>query len=71
MKARRDRAIRRHIHPLVNWWLGRPFDAKMEMHCVPRSEVLALLGPSGARVLDTQEELVTGGFQSYRYWVTK
>jgi SAM-dependent methyltransferase len=71
LKARRDRLIRRHVHPLINWWLGRPFDAKMEMHCVPRSEVVALLEECGAQVVDTQDELVTGGFQSYRYWVTK
>ncbi len=71
VKARRDRAIRRRIHPLINWWLGRPFDARMEMHCVPRAEVVRLLEGSGARVLDSQDELVTGGFQSYRYWVTK
>jgi SAM-dependent methyltransferase len=71
MKARRDRAIRRRIHPLINWWLGRPFDPKMEMHCVPRSEVVALVAGCGAQVVDTHEELVTGGFQSYRYWVTK
>jgi SAM-dependent methyltransferase len=71
VKTRRDRAIRRRIHPLINWWLGRPFDAKMEMHCVPRSEVVALVAECGAQVVDTHEELVTGGFQSYRYWVTK
>ncbi|MGH9386635.1 MAG: class I SAM-dependent methyltransferase [Vicinamibacterales bacterium] len=71
VKARRDRLIRRRVHPFINWWLGRPFEAKMEMHCVPRSEVLALLGDCGARVVDTQAELVAGGFQSYRYWVTK
>jgi SAM-dependent methyltransferase len=71
MKARRDRAIRRRIHPLINWWLGRPFDARMEMHCVPRSEVVGLLADTGARIVDIQQELVTGGFQSYRYWVTK
>jgi SAM-dependent methyltransferase len=71
VKAGRDRVIRRRIHPLINWWLGRPFDARMEMHCVPRSEVVRLLEGSRARVLDAQEELVTGGFQSYRYWVTK
>jgi hypothetical protein len=71
VKSRRDRVIRQHVHPLINWWLGRPFAAKMEMHCVPRAEVVALLEASGARVLDTREELVAGGFQSYRYWVTK
>lgn len=71
VKAIRDRVIRRRIHPLINWWLGKPFDAKMEMHCVPRAEVAALLADCDARIVDTQEELVTGGFQSYRYWVTK
>ncbi len=71
VKAGRDRVIRRRIHPLINWWLGRPFDARMEMHCVPRSEVVGLLTDAGARILDIQQELVTGGFQSYRYWVTQ
>jgi SAM-dependent methyltransferase len=71
VKASRDRVIRRRIHPIINWWLGRPFDAKMEMHCIPRPAVVELMRTCGARVLDAQEELVTGGFQSYRYWVTK
>jgi hypothetical protein len=38
---------------------------------LPRSEVLAVLRDAGARVVEVHEELVAGGFQSCRYWITK
>jgi SAM-dependent methyltransferase len=79
VKGRRDRAIvtvrtRAYdpvVPPLINWWRGRPFAPKMEMHCVPRADVLATLVASGGRVVFTEEELMPGGFQSCRYWVVK
>ena len=79
VKGRRDRLIvslKEHayepvIPPLINWWKGRPFAPKMEMHCVPRAEVAAILAENGGRVVDTDEELMPGGFQSCRYWVVK
>jgi SAM-dependent methyltransferase len=43
---------------------------RMEMNCVARSEVEALMQSLGARVVDVQTELLPGGFQSCRYWVT-
>jgi hypothetical protein len=43
----------------------------MEMHCVPRSEVLAIVQEQGGRVVDTEEEMIPGGLQSYRYWIVK
>jgi SAM-dependent methyltransferase len=79
LKGRRDRfiiAARKQtfevvVPPLVNWWRGRPFAPKMEMHCVPRAEVLAILGESGGRPVHVDEELLRDGFQSCRYWVRK
>jgi SAM-dependent methyltransferase len=79
VKGQRDRAIvslRRRAYepvvpPLINWWRGRPFAPKMEMHCVPKAEVLATLAAHGGRVVYTEEELMPGGFQSCRYWVVK
>jgi SAM-dependent methyltransferase len=70
-KTRRDAFIRRRVHPVINWWKGRPFDPKMEMHCVPRVVVLETLETNGGRVINVEEELLPGGFQSYRYWVTR
>jgi SAM-dependent methyltransferase len=67
----RNRLHHRLIIPMVNWWNGRPFAPKMEMHCVPRSEVLAILTTGGGRIVDVEAELMPGGFQSCRYWVVK
>jgi hypothetical protein len=79
LRLRRDRmivAVREFgydpvVPRLINWWRNRPFAPRMEMHCVPRSEVLALVQEHGGRALDIEEELMPGGFQSYRYWVAK
>jgi SAM-dependent methyltransferase len=79
VRTRRDRAIvaartfgYEPIAPtLINWWRSRPFAPRMEMHCVPRSEVLAIIRDHGGRVVDVEEELMPGGFQSYRYWISK
>ena len=79
LRLRRDRlivAVREFgydpvVPRLINWWRNRPFAPRMEMHCVPRSEVLAIVQEDGGRVLDIEEELMPGGFQSYRYWVSK
>jgi len=71
VKARCDRLIQGLIHPLVNWWKRQPFAPRMEMHCVPRSDVLAILAEGGGRLVDTEEELMPGGFQSCRYWAGK
>jgi SAM-dependent methyltransferase len=77
-KSTRDTAIVTWGHPainavqrLVNWWVRKPFAAVMEMHCLPRGEVVALVESLGARVVDVEETLESGGFYSCRYWVTK
>lgn len=75
--ARRDRviiAVREFGDPpllprVINWWQRRPFAPVMEMHCVPRGDVLAIVQEQGARVVDVEEELRPGGFQSYTYWI--
>ena len=43
----------------------------MDMHCVPQDEVGALIRECGGTLVDTEKELVPGGFQSYRYWVVR
>jgi hypothetical protein len=43
----------------------------MEMHCVSRQEVVALIQDRGGHVIDIEEERMPGGLQSYRYWVRK
>jgi hypothetical protein len=44
----------------------------MEMHCVPRQEVEAVLREAGARVRDVAELDVSGdGYQSFRYIASK
>jgi hypothetical protein len=67
----RDRVHRQVIAPMINWWRRGPFAARMEMHCVPRSEVLSILASGGGRVVDVEEELFTRGYLSCRYWVCK
>ena len=67
----RDRVHGHVIAPLINWWRRGPFAARMEMHCIPRSEVLSILASGGGRVVDVEEELFTRGYLSCRYWVCK
>ena len=43
----------------------------MDMYCVPQDEVEALIRECGGTLVDTEKELVRGGFQSYRYWVVR
>lgn len=50
---------------------GRWQKAAMVMYCIPRSEVEALLTAAGGRVLEVEQDLLTSGFQTCRYWVTK
>ena len=38
----------------------------MDMHCVPQDEVGALIRECGGTLVETEKELVPGGFQSYR-----
>lgn len=86
VKARRDRVIIRLkarlyepvVPPLINWcrrrvtwWRSKPFAPRMEMYCVPRAEVLRILAEGGGRVVDVDEDLRPGGYQSCRYWVGK
>jgi SAM-dependent methyltransferase len=71
----RDRAIvalreRLRVGRLVNWWRGKPFAARMEMHCVPRAEVLSIVEGAGGRLVHVEEEW-TPGFLSCRYWIVK
>lgn len=77
-KASRDDFIRARLHPRVNalrrawdWWVRKPSEAVMEMHCVPRADVVAAVDRAGARVVDVEETLEDGGFYSCRYWVVK
>lgn len=75
VKTVRDRAIidvrqRVYLARMINWWRRGPFSALMEMHCVPRVEVLSILRGAGGRVVDVDEEW-TPGYQSCRYWVSK
>ena len=69
--ARRDVVIRRRVHPAINWWQGLSLDARMEMHCVPRAEVIALIESCGARVVAVENEEMVGGYQSCRYWAVR
>jgi len=76
-KVGRDRAIQQtvkrvyepYVPPVINWWNTLSFAPRMEMHCVPRAEILALLADEGARVVDIEEESMAGGYLSCRYWV--
>ena len=63
VKHRRDRAI--------NWWAGVSFAPRMEMHCLPRTEVEGLIAAHGGRLLDVDTEMTMGGYESCRYWVEK
>jgi SAM-dependent methyltransferase len=67
----RDRAHADVIAPMINAWRRGPFKARMEMHCVRRSEVLAIFEAGGGRVVDIEEELFERGYLSCRYWVCK
>ena len=71
VKSRRDAAIRRSVHPLLNRWERVSFRPRMEMHCIPASEVRALVESHGGRVIHVDEEMLPGGYLSCRYWVTK
>jgi ubiquinone/menaquinone biosynthesis C-methylase UbiE len=67
----RDRVHGDLIAPMINWWRRGPFAARMEMHCVPRSEVVSILASGGGHVVDVEEELFSRGYLSCRYWVCK
>ena len=78
-KAARDRAmvstrerlhISRRINTVTRWWRNRPFSARMEMHCVTRAEVAALVTEGGGTVVAVDQESIPG-YQSCRYWVSK
>jgi hypothetical protein len=44
----------------------------MEMHCVPRDEVLSVVHAAGARVIDVADFVDAGeGFTSFRYVITR
>jgi hypothetical protein len=60
-----------YVPPVINWWNTLSFGPRMEMHCVPRAEILALVAEAGGRVVDVEEELMSGGYHSCRYWVKK
>jgi SAM-dependent methyltransferase len=82
LRRSRDRLIiasrdRLYVAHAINWlkrkqdaWRRGLLAATMEMYCVPRAEVLALLKDAGGRVLHVDEE-TTPGYQSCRYWVSK
>jgi hypothetical protein len=41
------------------------------MYCVPRKDILQTVEIAGGTIVAEDQELVPGGFQSYRYWVIK
>jgi hypothetical protein len=43
----------------------------MDMNFLPRSEVVEVLGSSGARILEVDHVLLPGALHSYRYWATR
>jgi SAM-dependent methyltransferase len=87
VKLRRDSAIRRWLHPivheriqpfiqrrvnpLINRWNGVSLAARMEMHCVPETDVSTAIHECGGRLVAIDEEMMAGGYHSRRYWVTK
>jgi SAM-dependent methyltransferase len=71
IKGGRDELIRRRLHPVINWWERQSFAPRMEMHCLPRAEVEALVAAAGGRVLHVDDEMMSGGYQSCRYWVVR
>jgi hypothetical protein len=49
-----------------------PRAADMDMHAVPKAEMLELLQAAGGSVLRTEPlEMVRSAWQTYRYWVTR
>lgn len=70
VKTKRDDLIRLGKTRLVNWRKRRRVGPHMEMHCVPRAQVAAIVEACGARLADAEEER-TPHFLSYRYWVVK
>jgi SAM-dependent methyltransferase len=61
---------RRAVRRLVRWWESRPFAPVMEMHWVPRAEVVDLVVRAGGHVVEVEEER-TPGYLSCKYWVVK
>jgi SAM-dependent methyltransferase len=56
---------------LMNWLRRRDFmTGRMEMHWVPRAEVVSIVTAAGGRVTEVIEEW-TPGYQSCRYWIRK
>jgi hypothetical protein len=63
VKHRRDRAI--------NWWAGVSFAPRMDMHCLPRTDVEHLIAAHGGRLIHVDTEMTMGGYESCRYWVER
>jgi SAM-dependent methyltransferase len=45
--------------------------ARMEMHCIPRDEVARVVTSSGGLIVDIREDGMAGGYEGYRYCITK
>ena len=58
--ARREREVWRRGH-----------ETTMEMHCIPKDEVAALVSECGAKLVEAEVHPMDGGFQSRRYWVVR
>ena len=71
VKAGRDGVIRRVLHPWINRWERVSFAPRMEMHCIPATDVRAIVERGGGRVVHVEEEMMAGGYRSCRYWVVK
>jgi SAM-dependent methyltransferase len=68
LRARLRRARRRGLRPTVRSLVRRVSQPTMEMHCVPKDEVVALLESSGAEVIDIRANANAGPlYESYSY----
>jgi SAM-dependent methyltransferase len=75
-EAKRQGAARALYEMVAELYRARvnpvPFDPVMEMHAVPKDEVLKLVQDNGGRVLKVQDDFSCGDdWLSFRYFITK
>ncbi len=67
--------IKRYVPELFwKWYVDRKYavqESKMEMYGIERAEVEEFLRNNGAHVVDVVQDGPTGGWESFRYCVTK
>ena len=75
VRAWLDRCLmmsRRQARYLRNAWRRRTATTPiMEMHCVPRGDVEAVVSAAQRRVVDIDTDILEGGFRSRVYWVVR